>query len=154
MTFADIQEIVSNVKPSKLDIFEIYTLIDKESPKINIKLEQLYADLSTKIYEFLQENKRKYLEIDTNLHKIISLDNKKDLLKIGSFLRSEISLDILFQSDGTKSISKIAKELKKSIPTISTYIKKLRKAGLISIQENGNPKRLIGGIKANFEFGL
>jgi len=57
-------------------------------------------------------------------------------------------------SDGTKNTTDIAKELQKSVPTISMYANKLKKLNLIRLLDNHKLKRNIKGIKINFDLGV
>jgi len=155
MSFADIHEIISNIKPSKLEAFKVYHLLGVDKPHLSKTEEETYENLAKKVYEYLKERKKEYENITGKTEeKIISIDDEERLLSIGGILRSKIALDILIKADGKKSMSKIAKEMKKSIPTISTYVKKLKKIGLVAILENGNLKRTIKGFKVNLELGM
>jgi DNA-binding transcriptional ArsR family regulator len=155
MSFADVHEIISNIKPSKVEILRVCSLLGADRPDPSQSEEETYGYLANKIYSYLQERKKACEILAGNMeNRIMDIDNKKDLLKFGSILRSEIAVDILLEADGKKNLSKIARNLKKSIPTISTYVKKLRALKLIRIQDDGTLKRTIKGFKANLELGF
>jgi Mn-dependent DtxR family transcriptional regulator len=74
------------------------------------------------------------------------------LKEIGKVLKSDLAMDILLLSDGTKNTTEISKILKKSIATISTYANRLKKMNLIRMISNDKLKRNLEGIKINFDF--
>lgn len=155
MSFADVHEIISEIKPPKVEIMRVCNLLEAERPDTDLSEEETYGYLANKIYLYLQERKKAYETLAGNMeNRILGINNKKDLVKFGSIFRSELAVNILLEADGKKSMSRIAKNLKKSIPTISTYVKKLKKMGLIKIQDDGSLKCTVKGFKANFELGF
>ncbi len=155
MSLSDIHEIIVQIKPPIQDITGVCNFLDIPKPSATLPKPQVYAYTSKAIYDFLQERRGAFESLGLpSEERILSVSDKRDLLKIGAVLRSKIALDLLLEADGQKSISKIAKSLKKSIPTISTYIKKLKELNLLEILPNGNPRRLFKGFKANLDHGL
>ena len=84
----------------------------------------------------------------------VNFKTKEKIKEISQVLKSDIGLEIMLLSDGTKNTTDISKILKKSVPTISTYANKLKSFGFIRLLKNGNLKRNIQGIKVNFDLGV
>lgn len=155
MSFIEVHEIITNLNPELEKIIKICNFLDISKPESGVKLKLAQRYLSEKIFSYLQERKKSFNQITNNDEsRVISIDNKQFLHKLGGVLRSKIAVDILLQSDGKKNLSKIAKILKKSIPTLSTYVKKLKALNLVKVQEDGTLKRTFKGFKANFELGF
>jgi DNA-binding transcriptional ArsR family regulator len=155
MSFIEIHQLISNLNPELEKIVKICNFLEIAKPENGIKSSQAHRYLSEKIFSYLQERKKFFNLVTKNEEsRIISIDNKEFLYQLGGVLRSKIAVDILLQSDGKKNLSKIAKILKKSIPTLSTYVKKLKELKLVSVQEDGTIKRTFKGFKTNFELGF
>ncbi len=153
MSYTEVLEIINGIKPNKIDTMKVLELLKSETEDIGT--DTMHEKLARSIFNYLQEKKKNYVKIKgVEESRMLSINDKDKLMQIGSVLRSKIALNIILKADGTRTISKIAKELDKSIPTISTYIKKLKSAELIAVYDSNKIKRTIKGFKANFEFGL
>lgn len=121
----------------------------------NTPLEELKRILSENLHDYLQKRKEHYKESNGEVEEsILNLSKKSDVKSMGSVLKSSIALEILIRADGTRNTTKIAKEISKSVPTISTYVLKLKEKGLIRVLPNGNLRRTVKGVKINFELGV
>jgi hypothetical protein len=132
--------------------FEYYELINYCK---NLKLDELKDILSNNLHSYLKNSKERYFLASKEIKEDIkSITNRNDLKNMGGILRSDIAIKILLLSDGTKNTTDIAKDLQKSVPTISMYANKLKKLNLIRVLENHKLKRNIKGIKINFDLGV
>jgi len=115
--------------------------------------EKLIEILATAMHIYLQERKKTFLELDSNIDEtVLNISNKEEIKKMGEIMRSKIALQIMFFADGTRNITQMAKDLKKSVATISIYASKLKKMNLIRVIKNDKIKRNVKGLKVNFEF--
>ncbi|MEK6935122.1 MAG: ArsR family transcriptional regulator [Nanoarchaeota archaeon] len=170
----EIKEILVNSKISKPEIFQTLRYIAssvKDKIKIkndNIDIEVDY-DLFSKrycnksrdyllgflvenLFLYLQRHKKRFIENKYVYdERVFNISSRKEAKDIGSVLRSSIALEILILANGSKTITQMAKELKKSIPTISMYANKLKKMGFLRILSNKTLKRNIKGVKINLE---
>ena len=122
----------------------------------NEKISKLKTQISKSIYEYLTECNLIFFSIFSRGFEegIRDLSSIEEIRKVGNLLRSRIALGIFLLSDGTKNTTSIAKILKKSVPTISTYANRLKKLNLVKVLENNNIKRTISGVKINFDLGI
>lgn len=171
MSLKEISQIVQNCKFNYNEFaslmrnlsLSIKLMIDNEEFKYNelsdycknLKEEELKKILSKNLFIYLKNNKERYLLISKEIQEEIKpLTNKIELKNMGNVLRSNIAMKILLLSDGTKNTTDIAKELQKSVPTISMYANKLKRLNLIRLTDNNKLKRNIKGIKINFDLGI
>ncbi len=156
MSLAEIEEILVNATNKKEEYEQLLNYLEEgDLRKISLSKEELIKELGKKLYEFLQEHKKKYLTTNHfSEDTIVNISSKKEAMKFGHILQSQISLNLLILSDGTRNTSQIAKELKKSIATISSYAAKLKKLNLLRVNNDGKLQRNLKGIKVNFELGL
>lgn len=118
----------------------------------NKNLKQVKELAVNLLYEYLIKFKTNFEMLDENQEEeIINLQTERDVMSIGSTLKSKIALKILILADGTKNTTDISKILKKSIATISMYTNKLKKENLIETSPEGKIKRKIKGLKINLE---
>lgn len=175
MVLKDIKNILINFPFTKKDIFSVFRHITNS---INIRVreedsfeeldyrefynnykdqtnEELIEILAENLHRYLKHHRKKYLETSGRIEEsVMNVTNKDDVKNIGQVLKSELALEILLLSDGTRTISEISRELNKSVANISMYANKLRKMNLIRTLDNGKVKRNIKGVKVNFELGL
>lgn len=149
----------SLTKENMLDLFDyILTGIVEIPIEENLKsksITELRELLIDSMHRYLKEHYKKFLEMSDYIEETIStMNSKEDIKNISKFLKSDIALDILLKSDGSKNTTQISKDMNKSIATISTYTNSLKKAGLIRVLQNGNLKRNLKGVKINFEVGV
>ncbi len=155
MNSIDIQELISNIKPNKSDVVKVSKLLGIKDLSISKNEPESYMELSNNIYKYLQGRKDEYEKVvGTSRDTILSITNREDMINIGGVIRSKISLGILLEANGEKTISEISKKLGKSIPTISSYVKRLKELKIVEVDINGKLRRLIKGITANFELGI
>jgi len=176
MSIRDIRDIIFGCKLSKKDIFTVFRSLNEYRSFIEVKIDrkanemsydQFYSSykdsdtdellriLSENIYKFLQERKEKFIQISGHIEEnILNISKKKEVMEIGSVLKSTIALEILLKADGTRNTTEIAHELNKSVATISTYAGNLKKKGLLRFIDNGKLKRNVKGFKINLEFGV
>ncbi|MEK6858360.1 MAG: helix-turn-helix domain-containing protein [Nanoarchaeota archaeon] len=176
MSLREIKDIVVGCNPSKKDLFTLLSHLDEISGFVRIKkkgynqdleyssfykeyknilTEELFQILADNLYLFFQDRKKKYLKATGEIEEtILNLSKKNDVQEMGSILKSTIALDILLKADGTRTTTDIAKELNKSIATISTYANDLKKMKLIRVLPEGKLKRNIKGVKINLELGI
>jgi len=162
MTKKDIGKIILNCQLTKEDMLILFDYILNGIIEIpieeNIKnksTSDLRELLTDSMYKYLKGHYKKFLEMSDYVEETISsINSKEDIKKISKFLKSDIALDILLKSDGSKNTTQISREMNKSIATISTYTNSLKKAGLIRVLQNGNLKRNLKGVKINFEVGV
>ena len=127
---------------------------DKIEPPANASRSELVELAAKELHDFLSKYKKRYVENNPDLvESMLTIKKREQVFEIGNILRSKISFDILLLADGSRTISEMARELKKSVPTISSYATKLKNLKFIKIDSNGNIKRNIKGIKINFESG-
>lgn len=176
MSQRDIKEIIVGCNLGKKELFlmfrhlednagSIHARIDKKAAELDYEaftrqysdasVEELGHILAENLYTYLQERKEQYQKASGEVEEsIMNVTKKEDVRNIGSVLKSTIALEILLRADGTRNTTKIAKELSKSVPTISTYVNHLKRTGLIRVLPNGNLRRTIKGVKINFELGV
>lgn len=165
----EIRDIIINLDLSKKELFSIIRFVMKEVESIKEASEDynynelcdLYENKNLKqvkelavnlLYEYLIKFKTNFEMLDENQEEeIINLQTERDVMSIGSTLKSKIALKILILADGTKNTTDISKILKKSIATISMYTNKLKKENLIETSPEGKIKRKIKGLKINLE---
>lgn len=157
----EIKRIIDNTHLTKEELLSIYRNIKLfhnglEQEKLNaLKLQDksvLKEKLPNYLFSYLKDKKKKFDVLVDDLNApMITLQDVTDIKNIGQVLKSDISLKIMFLSDGTKSTTDISKILSKSLPTISTYCNHLKKLNLINVSKDGKLKRKIKGIKLNFE---
>lgn len=176
MSQRGINEIVMGSELSKKDFMAMFRHLEENAGKIRVKvdkkieefnyevfskkfdgtsLEELGRILAENLYDYLQARKDQYQKSNGEVEEsILNLTKKADVRSMGSVLKSTIALEILIRADGTRNTTKIAKEISKSVPTISTYVHKLKEKGLIRVLSNGNLRRTVKGVKINFELGV
>lgn len=156
MKLEEIKYILIHASNKESDFVQLSTYFNMPMSKSDLGSKQKIVEiLSEGLYEYLQEAKSKYLETNPLVEEsILNLSNKQEIIKIGSILKSKLFFDILVSCDGSKTTGQIAKNLKKSIATISAYCGKLKNLGLIHVDSNGKLKRNIKGVNVNFEFGF
>jgi predicted transcriptional regulator len=176
MSQRDIKEIVIGSELDKKDLLSMFRHLEENFGYIGIKadknidkisynefvnqfedasVEDLSRILAENLYNYLQVRKEQYQKSSGDIEeKILNISKKEDVRKISSALKSKIAFEILTRADGTRNTTKIAKELSKSVATISTYVNRLKKMGLIRVLSDGNLRRTIKGIKINIELGV
>lgn len=167
----EIQNIIDNVNLNKEQTRNLFSFVTKgvdyyiDTEKIdydtyidyikNTSEDDIKKNICHNLYNYLQHFKREYNNISNEvLESVWEIKDKKKLKEIAIILKSELALDILLLADGTKNTTEIAKTLRKSLATISTYTNRLKNIGLIRDLENKNLKRNIKGLKVNFDLGL
>ncbi len=101
---------------------------------------KVYLKLSQKIHSFLKNYKEKYEKLsDNKINFLYNIKSKHGAIELGQIIKSELSLNILLLSDGNNSIKDIAKKIKKSISTVSQYLKDLKNKGFVIINSEGKP---------------
>ena len=161
---SEIRDIVRNCKieldKDKLFLLSSY-LFDEENFKEfyeknkDLEVNELKELFSDKLYSYLRDYKRKFLEIQNDKEEdILKLKELSKLKDFGNVLRSDIALKIMLLADGTKSPTEISKHLGKPKATIRRYTNRLRKLDLIRTLSDGSLRRNIKGVKINLESGL
>ena len=169
MSKNEIRNIIVNLDIDKKDIFSIISFIssgddllsyestqytyDEFYEKFQSKNVKTLKEIATQLlFDYLQKLKSKFESLSKiPEEEIVSFSTEKDVMNIGSTLKSKIALRILMLADGTKNTTDISKVLKKSVATISMYTHKLKADNLIETLENGKIKRKIKGLKINLE---
>lgn len=168
----EIRDFIVNIDLNHKDIFSLlcFTCTPENPIKIEdreFEYDEFYKEYHSKKIDFLKEVlidnlynylslfKERFEKIGTDVEEeVINILDEDEIMKIGGVLRSKIALKIVLLSDGTRNTTQIAKELRKSVATISMYTNDLKKQNIIKVLENGNLKRNLKGIKINFEYGL
>jgi len=159
MSKKEINNIISNFNLSKSEMWSILRNISLDDREIKISTDQSNENMkkliSEGLFEYLKRSKAKYNQVTDEINEqIISITKKDKLKEIGQVIKSDIALNILLLSDGTKTTTEISKILKKSVATISTYTARLKKLDLIRVLSNNKLKRNIKGVKFNLDFGM
>ena len=176
MNLKDVKNNILGANLSKSDIFDMFRHLNEHTKRIllvkdskkeevsysafynlhkNSSLEKLINILADNLYIYLQEKKKIYSKWSGEVEEsILNISDRKDARNIGSVLKSTIALEIILRADGTRNTTKISKELSKSIATISTYVNRLKRLGLVRILPDGNIRRTIKGVKINLELGV
>jgi hypothetical protein len=158
MDLKDIKNIINNCKLSEQEIKSIcrnISLSDKRffnCQEISLRSKDILSKCFYRYLKLKKENFENSLEIFDK--SIVNFDTKEKIKEISQVLKSDIGLEIILLSDGTKNTTEISKILKKSVPTISMYANKLKTSGFIRVLDNGNLKRTLQGININFDLGI
>ena len=149
------KELLINCNLSEEDIISLLEYIDVEVSEVKkLNHKKMLSVLTEQLYAYLQKYKQNFEDYNGNFEaEIINVSKKEEMKKIGKFLKSNISLDILLLANGDMSVTQISKLLGKSVATISMYVKRLKKSGFIKTSSEGKLNRTIKGIKLSFEFG-
>ncbi len=169
-TYKEVKKIINNSFISRQKIFKILyyltnendeILVDKELISYNFFLKEfkkasemkLKDILTENLYSFLKLHKNNFLNLsqETFRKSFIKPVSKKNIQDLGGVMKSKVALDILLLSDGKNTTRDISKILKKSITEISTYVSKLKKLNLISVDKNNCLNRIVKGIKIEFQ---
>ncbi|MCK5149798.1 ArsR family transcriptional regulator [Candidatus Pacearchaeota archaeon] len=154
MNLEEIRDILINAPNKKEEYLKLLNYLEDGEITILGK-DNLMETLAKSLFKYLQKHKKVYLTKNKLFEdSIINISNKQEAIKFGHILKSKISLNLLILANGTKNTSQIARELKKSVATISTYSAKLKKMGLLRTNSEGKLQRNLKGIKLNFELGL
>ncbi len=155
MNLKDIKNIINNceLKENDLKAINKNIFLSKDEDIGDVPMDNEL--ISKSLYSYLKEKKTEYeLVLNSFDRSFVSFKTKEKIKQISQVLKSDIGLEIILLSDGTKNTTSISKILKKSVPTISTYANKLKSAGFIRSLKNGNLKRNFQGIKINFDLGI
>lgn len=153
MKLEEIKAILMKAQNKNSEFIQVLKYLDEDISidKLNSKKEIVEA-LSKELYKYLSKYKKLYFEKSGEVEEsITNITDSKEAEKFGHILLSKIFLDILVLSDGTKNTTEIAKQLKKSVPTISAYSAKLKKLGYLRAEKGGNLKRNLKGVRINFD---
>ncbi len=155
MNLKDIKNIINNCELKDNDLKAINKNISLSEGRYLD--DTLIGDelISKYLYSYLKGKKAKYQLVSNSFDmSFVNFKTKEKIKEISQVLKSDIGLEIMLLSDGTKNTTSISKILKKSVPTISTYANKLKSFGFIRLLKNGNLKRNLQGIKINFDLGI
>ena len=156
MDLEEIRDILMHAGNPLEDYFKLLNYFDgkKDWSKLKSK-EDVVEKLSELVFTYLLKHKETYLKNSNEFDEsVMSISKPEEANQVGSLLKSKISLDIPLLADGTKTISEVSRELKKSIATISSYVSKLKSQGFLRLDSAGKLKRNVKGVKINFEAGF
>ncbi len=156
MKLEEIRYILMHAPNKTEDLIQLLQYLDGEKKiEKNISKEKIIENLAKQLYEYLSKYKKQYFEKNKYVEEsVMNISKKSEAIKVDYVLKSKIFLDIILLADGTKSTGQIAKHLKKSVATVSSYSSKLKKMGFIRIDKDGKLKRNVKGVKINFELGF
>ena len=153
MRLDEIKSILMHASNKNSELIQVLNYINEkiDTEKLSSK-EEIVEILSKELYRYLAEYKKIYREKMGYIEEpILKISKQSEAIKIGHVLMSKIFLDILLLSDGSRNTTEIAKELKKSVATISSYSSKLKEMGYLKTEDNGKLKRSLEGVKISFD---
>jgi len=83
----------------------------------------------------------------------LNLNSWKEAENLGTILKSKNAMKILSLSNGTRTMTEVAKSANMQLSNASQYIAKMQKAGLIKIKDK-KLHRSVKGIKINFDASI
>lgn len=105
--------------------------------------------LAHNLNAFLRNIKRTTSQPTPKTYLIIS--KKDQITKVAKFLRSETYLKLLELCNGENSITDLSKRLNKHISNVSAAISELKQEGLVLMNEEKKPVRVVNTIKVDFQ---
>ncbi|MCD6434631.1 MAG: hypothetical protein J7L14_03390 [Candidatus Diapherotrites archaeon] len=151
MSAKEIFDVLEKYNITKKHSMELISIIERFANEIKIEIDSSdlpkneRVKLAYMLHELLQEIKKKTnKEFCTST---IQLQNMEEIAKISNILRSRNNTNILKLCNGENSITEIAKRLDKSLPNVSSTIKKLHSIGLIDFNEKKKPVKVVDRIE-------